>query len=70
MDKARRILVGGWMDTAVSSFTRGHYLIGGGSDVTYEAATVHSPQLAGTVYSSQLAGTVHSPQLAGTVRGQ
>ena len=68
MDKARRILVGGWMDTAISVFTRGLFLLGG-SGITYELAVVSSPQLSGTVSSPQLSGTVSSPQLSGTVKG-
>jgi hypothetical protein len=70
MDKARRILVGGWMDTAVSVFTRGYYLLGGEGTLTYETASVRSPQLVGTVNSPQLAATVNSPQASGTVRGR
>ncbi len=70
MDKARRILSGGWLSTAVSAFTRGFYLIGGGLDTVYEPGAVNSPAGAGVVSSPASAGTAGSPQATGTVKGR
>lgn len=67
MDKARRILVGGWMDTAISVFTRGLFLLGG-SGVTYEVSMVYSPQSAAAVISPQQSAAVISSQQSAGVK--
>lgn len=66
MDRSRRILHGGWLDNAVSVFTRGWYGVSfDETAVTY--GTVIGPLAIGSVLGPIEAGTVTGPLGAGVV---
>ena len=68
MDRSRRILHGGWLDNAISVFTRGWYGVSFDETVVVYGSIV-GPLSVGSVVGPLAAGRTVGPIEAGTVTG-